>query len=210
MSYLWNDLNLLHVLTFYLLIMFVAGIWRRVRQYGEFGRLALSMPQRWPRLLKLIKEHRTIFMTFKTVAPSVLMLTLSLIQFLLSNRLLPHADVTLVKLFSNNFLWPITSLLGAGLLTYDIYFLIVVDEIDRPMLEKNFDQAEFWLTSKAASVVKFFTLGRINPRGMVAQEVREALVYASGTVNQSLWLISLSTGLRIGFGVSLWIVWVWG
>ncbi len=216
-SYLWYQLNLLNCLTFYLLLMFAASTWRRMRQYGEYGKLAVSLPQRWPRLLKLVRQHRMVFLTWKTAAPSVLMLTLSLIQFLLTHYLLPSASdpqyakniLSLHKLFANHIMWPIAAVLGAGVLTYDIYFMIVIGKLDRPMLEKYFDQAEFWLKSPAASVVKFFTLGRINPRGMVAEEVRKALIGASGLVNTTLWWISLSTGLRIAFGVALWIAWAW-
>jgi hypothetical protein len=46
------QLNLINVLTFYLILMFVFGTWRRMRQYGEFGRLLLAAPMRWPRLVR--------------------------------------------------------------------------------------------------------------------------------------------------------------
>ena len=40
------------------------------------------------------------------------------------------------------------------------------------MLEKYFDQAEYWLRPWTAPVVRVFTFGYINPRQMVATEVR--------------------------------------
>ena len=43
------------------------------------------------------------------------------------------------------------------------------------------------------SVVRFFTLGYVNPRQMVAAEVRGALVNASQVLNSSLWWMSVQT-----------------
>jgi len=71
-------------------------------------------------------------------------------------------------------------------------------------LEKYFDQAEFWLRSWTAPVVRFFTLGRINPRQMVAVEVRTALVNSSRMLNSTLWWVVIQAGLRVAFGLSLW------
>jgi hypothetical protein len=86
-----------------------------------------------------------------------------------------------------------------------------VGEIDRGMMEKYFDQAEFWLRSPAAGIVRFVTLGRVNPRKMVSVEVQSALVSASKLLNANLWWVSLQAGLRIAFGLSLWttyMIWV--
>ena len=60
----------------------------------------------------------------------------------------------------------------------DLNSLIRVGIIPHAEMEKYFDQAEYWLRSKTAHVVRVFTLGYINPRKMVAEEVRKALVDA--------------------------------
>ena len=72
---------------------------------------------------------------------------------------------------------------------------------------KHFDQAEYWLRSWAAPMVRFFTLGHINPRKMVAEEVRKALLAASAMINSSLWWWIRQVGLRFAFGLSLWLTW---
>src|SRR5437763_457131 len=41
-------------------------------------------------------------------------------------------------------------------------------------------------------------------RPMVAVEVRAALVSASALLNTTLWWVSIQTGLRIAYGLSLW------
>jgi hypothetical protein len=212
MRFLWDDLNLINVLTLYLLFMFVAGIYRRWQQYREMIGLVVGSSQRWPHLLELVKEHRTIFLTWRTVAPLALTLALTLLQLLASQVLWPQASesdtgLSLHKLFDHPILSIIAVALAAGMLAVDIYFLVVVGEIDRPALDKHLDQAEYWLVSKMAHVVKIVTFGRINPRRMVAEEVRKALVDASNVLNNTLWWVNLQMALRFGFGLSLWIGW---
>ena len=73
MSGLWN-LSLIRSLDFYFMLLFLAGTARRFGQYQNIGKLALTGPSRWLRLLGLIREHRAIFMTWATVTPALLAL----------------------------------------------------------------------------------------------------------------------------------------
>src|SRR5262249_38293123 len=82
--------------------------------------------------------------------------------------------------------------------------VVRVAPINQAEMEKYFDQAEFWLRSWTAPVVRVFTLGRIHPRRMVAIEVRIALVNSSRLLNSTLWWVVIQAGLRIAFGLSLW------
>jgi len=209
------QLNLINFLTVYLVLMFILSTWRRMQQYGEMGNLVMHGPVRWPKLLGLIKEHRMIFLTWKTVAPSALALILMALQFVAASWFWPQAaepphGLTLENLLHHPFMVFVVVPLAIGVLTIDIYFLINVGSIDRPMLEKYFDQAEYWLNSRLAGVVKIVTFGKINPRRMVADEVRKALIDASDVLNTTLWWTTLQVGLRFAFGVSLWITWALG
>jgi hypothetical protein len=83
-----------------------------------------------------------------------------------------------------------------------------VSVIDRETAEKYFDQAEYWLGSRNADVIRVVTFGFINPRKMVADEVRKALLSAvSETLNTSLWWWIGQIVLRFSFGLSLWLTW---
>ena len=93
------------------------------------------------------------------------------------------------------------------MLGVDLYATFRVGNFDRPLLERYFDQAEYWLRSWVAPVVNIFTLGYINPRKMVTVEVRKALVEASELLNTTLWWVSLQVGLRVAFGLALWLTW---
>jgi hypothetical protein len=211
MNGFWN-LSLIHFLDFYFMFIFLAGTARRIGQYQNIVNLALTGQKRWPRLLKLASEHRTIFMTWATVAPALLALALSVIQLIASRMVWPEAGhppsgLTVSSLIEHWGALPIVLPLGLAMFGLDLYSLIRVGDIPRSEMEKYFDQAEYWLRSKTAHVVHIFTLGFINPRKMVAEEVRKSLIDASNLLNTTLWWVNMQMGLRFGFGLSLWLTW---
>jgi hypothetical protein len=199
--------NLIHLFDFYLAAMFVLGTYRRVAQYRAFAGLALGMPGRWPHLFQLVRQFRTIFMTWNTVLPSALALLIWLIQIVASRLIWHHASLTGADLFSHWKAWPIVIPVGVAMLAVDVYFLIVVGTIDRTAIEKNFDQAEHWLSSWHAPAVRMLSFGYVNPRGMVHAEVRKALVAASDLLNRSMYWTCVQMGLRVLFGLGLWLTW---
>jgi hypothetical protein len=209
----WN-LNLIRLFDFYLAVAFLASTTARVRQYRSILGLVRAVPGRWPHLLQLVKEHGSVFLTWSTVGPALLALILVAVQLLASNLVWPEASrppygLTVARLAEHLAAVPFVTLLGAAMLAVDLYFILVVGEVDRAEMEKYFDQAEYWLRSWTAPVVRVFTFGRINPRQMVAAEVQTALVAASRLLNSTLWWVSLQVGLRIGFGLALWLTYAW-
>lgn len=206
------DLNLIHFLDFYFMVLFLAGTMRRWGQYQNIGNLAISGPGRWPKLLRLIRDHRTIFMTWATVAPALLALGLSIIQLIASRMVWPDAGrppsgLTIASLIEHWGALPFVLPLGLAMVGFDLYSLLRVADVPRTEMEKYFDQAEYWLRSKTAHVVHIFTLGHINPRRMVAEEVRKSLIDASNLLNTTLWWVNVQMGLRFSFGLSLWLTW---
>jgi hypothetical protein len=211
MTGLW-DLSLIHFLDFYLMFVFLVGTARRIGQYRTFAGLIFRFPGRWPQLFALVKVHRTVFLTWATILPAFLALLLSLIQLLASRLVWPDAGrppggLTVRHLADH---WPALLAvvpLGLAMMGIDLYGIVRVGKLDREEVEKHFDQAEYWLRSRSAHVVRVFTLGFVNPRRMVAVEVRKALVAASQLINTTLWWVIAQVGLRIAFGLSLWLTW---
>jgi hypothetical protein len=200
------DLRLIRFFGFYLALMFLLSTWVRLRQYGTIVGLVRSMPNRWPRLLALVKQHIHIFLTWSTVLPLLLLLVLFALNYLASKWLWPRADeFTMSQLMALYPLWPVVFFFGLAMTAFDIWGVVDVTAIDQAELEKYFDQAEFWLSSWTAPVVRFFTLGRIHPRQMVAVEVRAALLSSSQALHSTLWWVVIQAGLRIAFGLSLWV-----
>jgi hypothetical protein len=199
------QLSLIRFFGFYLAVMFLLGTLVRVRQYRAVLNLVRAMPGRWPRLLKLVRQHGHIFLTWGTVMPLVLSLALVLANWVASTVLWPQAnDFTVARLLEAWPAVPVVLVCGAAMLALDGYCCWVVGEVDQAEMEKYFDQAEYWLRSWTAPVVHFFTLGYVNPRQMVAVEVRSALVSASQLLNNTLWWVVSQTVLRILFGLALW------
>lgn len=203
-------LNLIHLFDFYLMLLFLISCYVRARQYSAVVTLVRAVPGRWPKLFELVRQHQTIFLTWNTVLPAALALGVSLIHMLLCRLVWPQANLTVAELGAYWGAIPVVLLCGATMLAVDLYATFVYGEIDRRMLEGYFDQAEYWLRSWVAPVVKIFTLGRINPRRMVAVEVQKALLEASRLLNVTLWWIIVQVGLRVAFGLSLWLTYAVG
>ncbi|HLJ96732.1 MAG TPA: hypothetical protein VKU02_26400 [Gemmataceae bacterium] len=204
MAGLWH-LNLIRFFEFYLAVTCLASTAMRLRQYEAVVRLVRAMPERWPRLLKLVKEHHSIFLTWATMLPALLALGLYLLHSLACRLIWPHAELTVRGLAELPVAVPIVAGLGIAMLVVDLYVTFTVGEVDRRLLERYFDQAEYWLRSWVAPVVQVFTLGYVNPRRLVTVEVRKALAEASRLLNVTLWWVSGQVGLRIAFGLSLWL-----
>jgi hypothetical protein len=201
---LWN-LDLIRLFEFYLTLAFVASTVMRYRQYEAVVRLVRDVPERWPRLLKLVREHHGIFLTWATVLPAILAFGLLALHTFACRLVWPRAALTLGELNKFRMLVPFITSLGVTMLAVDLYATFRVGVVDRALLQRYFDQAEFWLRPWVAPVVRVFTLGYVNPRRMVHVEVRKALEEASRLLNTTLWWVTVQVSLRIAFGLSLWL-----
>jgi hypothetical protein len=208
MSWLF-DLKLIPLFELYLLLIMILGVWLRLGQFKAVLGLVAAFPGRWPRLLRLLSEHgRLILFTWRTVLPLLATLALLLVQLWAGTSLWPEARRFDVRRLLD--VWPALPVVvaaWAGMVWYDVRGALDVAKVDRAALEGYFDQAEYWLGSWAAPAVRFFTLGYVNPRRLVAAEVQDALVNASGVLSESLWWVARQALLRIACGLSLWAAW---
>jgi hypothetical protein len=209
-----GSLNLINFLSFYFAFMFLTSMLRRLNLYLRVIWLVWLGRDRWPLLFKLVSHHWMIFVTWSTVLPGLLLLALWMIQLLLSDYLLPEAATPPTGLTIERVLehWPALFAivpLGLGMMCCDLYFLFAVFNIKEyeGELKKQFDQAEFWLDSTRAHVVRVVTFGFVNPRRMVHEKVQDNLLYVSQIFNTNLWWFIGQTGLRFGFALSLWLTW---
>jgi hypothetical protein len=211
MSDFWA-LSPIRFLDFYLVLLFVASISRRLDIYRYVVGMVFKFRGRWPNLFQLVKEHRTVLLTFRTLLPALLVLLLSIAQLIASRLVWPEAanpptGLTVAKLAE--YWWAVLLVvpLGLAMIGLDIYGLFAVGQIDKATLEKYFDQAEYWLSSRTAKVVRFFTFGFVNPRRLVSKEVQKALIDASKQLNTTMWWMIVQMTLRIAFGLALWGTW---
>lgn len=214
MDWFWN-LNLLHFFNFYLWMLFLLSTYRRLSQYRSILALTRAVPGRWPRLFEQVRRNGRIFLTWATVLPGILALALTVVQTIASNAIWPEAGrpptgLTVERLAGSWVEATVVLLLGVLMVGVDSYATFTAGEVDRALMEKYFDQAEYWLRSWTAPVVRVFTLGTINPRRMVAVEVQKALIEASRLINTTLWWVTAQVGLRFAFGLALWLAYARG
>lgn len=211
MNAFWS-LNLIHFLDFYFAFMLVASTWRRLGQYQSVVRLVVAGPGRWPHLIGLVSQYRTIFWTWSMILPALFALGIWLIQVLASRFVFteagtPEDALTVARLGQHWLALIFVVPLGLAMLAFDLYTLYLVGQIDREELDKHLDEAEYWLRSRTAHVIRVVTFGRINPRKMVAVEVEKALIAVGDLLNYSLWWVTVQMALRVAFGLSLWLTW---
>lgn len=190
---------------FYLAVMFVCGTWLRLQQYHTILSLLVRLRSRWPNLTRLVLAHRHILVNRGTLLPLLLMLGVLLLNTLASRLIWPQADRFCIAELGP--IWPaipVIVVVGLAMLGLDVFSALRVGAIDQSLLEKYFDQAEFWLQGVKAPVVRVLSLGFVNPRKIVATEVRGALQKAGALLHNTAWWVSLQTTLRIGFGLTLW------
>lgn len=200
-------INLIDLFTFYLTAVFILNTLRRLRQYRDMAALAATMPNRWPRVLRQIKQHWLMFLTWSVFRPAMVAITLIAAQIVCSRVIWPQAALTGHNLLEEWWMVPVVGLAGGAMVAVDLYFFIRVGAIDRKETERYFDEAEHWLTSWKGPAIRIVTLGFINPRKMVDTEVRKALEESKGLLSRNLWWITLQAALRILFGLTIWISW---
>lgn len=201
------DIHLIRLFNLYLTSVFIVTSILNIRDYRQMVGVARSLPGRWPRLFELLKNHSHIFLTWRTAAPVLTSLGLLVVQLIVTRFIAPSADEELTV---RNLLpvWPALPLIVSStvaMVVFDVYASWPTAPFDRTAIEKHLDQAEFWLKSWTAPVVRALSLGHINPRQLVAAEVSTSLLEASTVVNKALWWTAWQAGFRIACGLSLWL-----
>jgi hypothetical protein len=203
-----TSINLIIALNYYLALAFVVGTVLRVQNYRAILGMISQSSARWPKLRVLAHSHRAVFLRWPTVLPVAVTLVLAAANAGASYFVYSHARVSPADLWAH----PgglVAVGLTAGLMGFfDFRSVFVFGRFDRPAVEAVLDRAEHWLVSWKAPAVRFLTAGLVNPRGIVGEQVRLALVDASLSVNGQLWVISAQIVARAAYCLALWVTWV--
>jgi hypothetical protein len=202
-----STLNLIDVFTYYLILAFVVGTVVRIRNYRAILGVIFTFSDRWPKLLVLAKRHRIVFVRWPTLLPIGLTLALMLGNAFASHFVWSHAKVSVDDLGSRWLALLAITISGVLMVFLDGKAMFGFGRFDRAALELDLDRAEHWLRSWQAPVLHFLTLGLINPRRIVNEQVLEALINASLIVNGQMWRWSIQIGMRAAFGLALWMTW---
>lgn len=198
--------NLLRVFDFYLFMMFLLSFALRWRVYWDTVRLVVSARARWPKLIEQMGQHHQVVLNWAFFRPAIVALALMVVQLVCSRMVWPQAHLSGGELTAA--WWPLPVLAGVGgaMVAVDLFFLIRIGTFDRAETSKYLDKAEGWLGWRAWAV-RAATLGLVNPRRIVDQEVKKNLEELGSTVRSALWWVSVQTGLRLLTGLALWTVW---
>ena len=202
--------NLIRLFDFYLAVMFLLSFARRYMVYWDALVLLVSLRGRWPNLVARLKEHHGVLVTGEVLRPLAVALAMTLIQMVCSRLIWPEAKVTLAVIEETP--WQLVVLVVAmiPMVLVDLYFVIRVGRFDRGATEQYLDLAEGWLAGWKGTAVRAATLGYINPRRMVDDEVKKGLVQLGATVSWASRWVAIQVGCRLTFGLTIWLLWAAG
>ena len=198
--------NLIRLFDFYLWAMFLLSFARWYRVYFNALGLLVAFRGRWPKLVNRLAEHHGVLFKAEVIKPLLVAIAMTAVQMMASRLIWPHAELTVYELLES---WTIVLFTIAFLpmLAVDVYFLIRVGQFDRSETEKYFDQAEHWLGSWKAPMIRAATLGYVNPHRMVDNEVKKGLEQIGQTVSWASWWVSGQVACRVAFGLVIWLLW---
>ena len=203
-----RDLDLIRAFNVYLLVTFVIATARSVRVYLDIVRLVVAFPNRWPNLLRLVREHRGVVLTRSLFLPAALALGLFVLQWTASTIVWPTATVTPALLLERPIALAVCVLLATAVVAVDLVGVAqAARRFDRAAVEPQLDRAEYWLASKTAHVVRIATFGLVNPRKKVATELQAALRAVGASLSARLWLVSVDVAVNLAFGLAIWTTW---
>lgn len=199
--------NLINVYSFYLAAMFVLGLMRRWTVYVDTVSLLFAVRGRWPKLVERMGNHKRAVLNWSTLRPVALVLVLMVAQMTASRAIWPQAKLLIDELPHPP--WQLIPFVLAliPMLAVDAYFLVAVGGFDRAETEKYLDKAEKWSGSWKARAVRILTVGRIDPDKQVEEGVKRGLTELGQTVSWAMWWVSVQMGLRLTFGLTIWILW---
>jgi hypothetical protein len=201
------ELNLIEVFNYYLILAFVAGTGIRIRTYLGLVGLVYASSSRWPKLVELVKKHRTIFLGW----PMLLSVGCAF-ALLAANSLAMHfvwvsARVTWAQLADTRLPLLAVALSGGLMLFLDGQAIFRRGRFHRSAVEKDLDKAESWLESWMSPTLSVLTFGLVSPRKIVGAKVHQLLVDANWILIGGMRRTSLRIGMHMIFGLSLWLAW---
>lgn len=199
--------NLIRLFDMYLVLMMCISLWRRWRVYADAIHIGWSTFYKRKKLLGRLGPQVQLLLTRSVVVPFVVVVLLTVVQWVCSRLIWPHAVVPLGEVGGT--WWKLLLVVAAALpmLGVDVYFLAKVGKFDRQSTEGYLDYAERWLGWRGR-VVRAATVGVVNPARIVDAEVKKNLEWLGQTASWAMWWTSVQSTFRVTFGLLVWVLWV--
>ncbi|MGL6095582.1 MAG: hypothetical protein ACRC7O_07285 [Fimbriiglobus sp.] len=202
--------NLIAVFSFYLASVALISFARRYLVYLDAVRLVVALRGRWPRVVDRLKAQYGVLVTREVLAPTGVAVGLMFAQLVCSRVIWPAAALPAGVVWDSAWRSAVLLIAAVPMLLVDGYFLLRVGTFDRGATVQYLDLAEHWLTSWKGPAVRVATLGYLNPRRMVDDEVRKGLEQVGQMVGWSMRWVAIQVACRVGFGLAVWLVWAIG
>jgi len=199
--------NLIRLFDLYLMLMMLISLWRRRRVYTDAVRIGWSTFHKRKKLLGRLGPQVRTLLTRSVVVPFAVVAVLTVVQWVCSRLIWPHAVVPLGEVGGT--WWKLLLVVVAALpmLGVDVYFLVRVAKFDHQSTEQYLDYAERWLGWRGR-VVRAATVGVVNPTRIVDVEVKRNLEWIGQTASWAMWWTSVQSTFRVAFGLLVWLLWV--
>jgi hypothetical protein len=201
------DVNLIRLFDLYLVLMMCISLWRRWRVYADAVRLGWSTFRTRKKLLGRVGTQVRALFTRSVVIPLAVVAALTVVQWVCSRLIWPHAVVPLGVVGGTWWMVLLVLISMLPMIGVDVYFLVKVGKFDHTSTAEYLDYAERWLGWRGRAV-RVATAGVVNPTKIVDAEVKKSLEYLGQTASWAMWWTSVQSVLRVTFGLLVWVLWV--
>jgi hypothetical protein len=201
------DLNLIGMFELYLFLVFVLSSAIRFHHYRSNVAFVLQVPQRWPQMYSMIREHTGLFLRWTMIVPVSIALAVFLFYLLAYRLVWTEAVISWQELWADPLTAVQVTAVGCAMLALDLSALFGSSQWDYSSIEQNLTRGESALNSRSLKILRFLTFKRIDHEQIVRARVKGSLGYARLALIDQLRRQSVHTAVRIACGFLLWIAW---
>lgn len=202
-----TEVNLLGMFELYLFLIFILSTAIRFHHYRSNVAFLVQVPQRWPQMYVMIKEHAELFKRWTMIVPIAITLAVFLFYFLAYRLIWTEAVINWHELWAD----PLTAIqvtaVGCIMLVLDFSSFFSSSQWDYNTIEQNLTRGESALKSRSLKILRVLTFNRIDHKQIVRSRVKDSLSFVRLSLIDQLRRQSVHTAMRIACGFLLWIAW---
>ena len=190
---------------YYLFLVVIVSIALRYHLLRDILLLARKFPERWPKLLQMLLEHKWSLINKVTIIPVSIAIVMALLHTVCNRWLWMASELKISELSYHPMLCIPLIVFSGWMLFLDIQVLSRATQFKKDELEQLLDRGEFALSTPVDWTVRLFTLGLISPTRVVEHKLEEALELECDQIVTQMRGWYLRTAVRVLFGTCCWI-----
>ncbi|QDT36086.1 hypothetical protein Pan189_04410 [Stratiformator vulcanicus] len=201
--------DLLSLYEYYLVLVLIVNVGLRLNYYRNCVAFAREFPDRWPRMLEIIKEHGVSAIDLSILVPVALAFAMALIHSICNHFVWGYATLPISEVFGH----PLCGILIVGLAGVMLYndWLVLrrTSTLDRAETDPVLNQGELASHPTIDWASRTFTFGRFSTRRMVEERVEETLTEHAAEMAERMKGWMFRSAIRLAFGLTCWMVWAY-